>query len=538
MNNKQINIALLKLTRRAETSDPSTLVQTFVDTGMLQALLTSLNHQVIYGRRGTGKTHALIYLKETKRATGDICVYVDMRTVGSAIGLFADDSIPLSERATRLLRDTLSAIHGQLFEVAIENSDSLNLAEVGTQLDAFLDAATETTVTGPVTDEITKNDSAKREETNALTLGATGTKPSISLNESVKGEAATAIQTKVGRSGQLRHTVRFGAMAQTLGSVCKSISPRRLWLLLDEWSAVPMDLQPYLADLLRRCILPINGVSVKIAAIEQRSRFQLPGKDKEYTGIELGADVTVDLNLDDFMVFDHDSEKSVSFFRTLIYNHYRLAVSGDSSVYALSEADFVRIAFTQKNALEEIVRAAEGVPRDAINVVAICAQKAADNPIGVTHARVAAKTWYERDKEAAVSANPLAEALLRWIRDQVIAHRRARAFLLESGTRDPLIDGLFDSRVLHLLKKNISAQEQPGSRYDAYKIDYGCYVDLLSTAKEPQGLLPIGNEDDGIPAGFVDVPPDDYRAIRRAILDLGEFRASSQSLITTGFLNE
>jgi hypothetical protein len=163
--------------------------------------------------------------------------------------------------------------------------------------------------------------------------------------------------------------------------------------------------------------------------------------------------------------------------------------------------------------------------------VAICAQKAAENPIGVSHARVAAKTWYERDKEAAVSANPLADALLRWIRDQVIAHRRARAFLLESGTRDPLIDGLFDSRVLHLLKKNISAQEQPGSRYDAYKIDYGCYVDLLSTAKEPQGLLPIGNENDDVPAGFVDVPPDDYRAIRRAILDLDEFRASSKSLI-------
>lgn len=314
MNNKQINIALLKLTKRAETSDPSTLVQTFVDTGMLQALLTSLDHQVIYGRRETGKTHALIYLKETKRKTGDICVYVDMRTIGSAIGLFADDSIPLSERATRLLRDTLSAIHGQLFEVAIKNSESLNLAEVGAQLDAFLDAATETTVTGTVTDEITTNETTKREETNALTLGATGMKPAVTLNDTVKGEAATARQNKVGRSGQLRHTVRFGAIAQTLGSVCTSISPRRLWLLLDEWSAVPMDLQPYLADLLRRCILPVNGVSVKIAAIEQRSRFQLAGKDNEYTGIELGADVTVDLNLDDFMAFRVMTLRSQSVF--------------------------------------------------------------------------------------------------------------------------------------------------------------------------------------------------------------------------------
>ena len=108
--NKEINIALLRLTKRAEMSEPQTLVGTFVDTGMLQALLTSRDHQIIYGRRGTGKTHALLYLAETKRQAGDICVYVDMRTIGSSVGIFADDTIPLAERATRLLRDTLDSV--------------------------------------------------------------------------------------------------------------------------------------------------------------------------------------------------------------------------------------------------------------------------------------------------------------------------------------------------------------------------------------------------------------------------------------------
>jgi hypothetical protein len=45
------------------------------------------------------------------------------------------------------------------------------------------------------------------------------------------------------------------------------------------------------------------------------------------------------------------------------------------------------------------------------------------------------------------------------------------------------------------------------------KIDYGCYVDLLSTARSPQGLFAA---DDG---STVEVPPDDYRAI----LNLREF---------------
>lgn len=530
--NEKINVALLRLTKRAETSEPQVLVDTFVDTGMLQALLTSKDHQVIYGRRGTGKTHALLYLSETKRLAGDICVYIDMRTIGSSVGLFADDSIPLAERATRLLRDTLAALHDRLYSLAIDHADTLNLAEIGQYLDAFFEAATETQVVGTTTDEQSSSQNFKQESGSSVNVSATEKSLAASLGATNKNEISEGSQNKRQQSGQTRHRVRFGAIGQTLGQISKSISPRRIWLLLDEWSAVPIELQPYLADLIRRCILPVQGISVKIAAIEQRCEFQISGARGDYTGIEIGADVTADLNLDDFMVFDHSSTKAVAFFRRLIFNHFLSIQTENAPGLGISTAtDFMRLAFTQGNALEEIVRAAEGVPRDAINVLGICAQKAGSNPISVAHARAAAKTWYQRDKESAVSSNARASALLRWIVDEVIAHRKARAFLVESGTRDPLIDSLFDSRVLHLLKRNISAQDQPGVRYDAFKIDYGCYVDLLTTAREPQGLLPIGDAQEN-DEGYIEVPPDDYRAIRRAILDLSSFHNTKQSAIT------
>jgi hypothetical protein len=44
-------------------------------------------------------------------------------------------------------------------------------------------------------------------------------------------------------------------------------------------------------------------------------------------------------------------------------------------------------------------------------------------------------------------------------------------------------DALFDARLLHVIKRSISGQEEPGARYDAYKLDYGCYVDLLARQK-------------------------------------------------------
>jgi hypothetical protein len=140
------------------------------------------------------------------------------------------------------------------------------------------------------------------------------------------------------------------------------------------------------------------------------------------------------------------------------------------------------IAFTQDNVFREFVRAAEGIPRDAFSILSLAAQNSTGIAISMDTVRKSSKTWYQRDKETAVAANLAARKLLHWIVDEVIGHRRSRAFLLEGSQSHVLIDNLFDDRVIHLLKRNISAHDQPGVRYDVYKIDYGCYVDLLSTA--------------------------------------------------------
>jgi hypothetical protein len=521
MTNQQINLALAKLIKRAESSDPATLVKTFVDSGMLTTLMSSVDHQVIYGRRGTGKTHALRYLSEDRRSKGDLCVYIDLRTIGSSVGIYGDPSIPLPERATRLLRDTLTAVHEKLFEIAVGDGHSLNLSIVGEQLDHFLDAALETVVVGPVSEELGATHNRRSEDGVSVSLGHSGGQANLSISANNKLESAASTNEKTLRTGMQTHRVRFGAITQTLTAICRSIAPRRIWVLLDEWSSIPLDLQPYVADLMRRCMMPVQGVSLKVAAIEQRSNFSVRRSTSDYVGVELGADIAADLNLDDFMVFDNDQARSTSFFRTLLYNHFRQALAESDSA-TLTESEFARAAFTQRNVLDEIVRAAEGVPRDAINIIATCAQKAMEKSIEMTHVRTAAKLWYERDKERAVNANPEAESLLSWIRDEVIGQRKARAFLLRSNTRDALIEELFDSRVLHVLKRNVSSHDEPGVRYDVYKIDYGCYVDLLSTARQPTGFL---YEDDAeAVAQSVEVPQDDYRAIRRAILNLAEFR--------------
>jgi len=99
----------------------------------------------------------------------------------------------------------------------------------------------------------------------------------------------------------------------------------------------------------------------------------------------------------------------------------------------------------------------------------------------------------------------------------------------QKATSAPLLRALFDARVLHVVRRGYSAQDEPGERYDVYVIDYGAYVDLIHTKYEPQGTLPLGM-DGGGDGEYVEVPWQDLRALRRAILDLEEFRQHENAL--------
>lgn len=327
--------------------------------------------------------------------------------------------------------------------------------------------------------------------------------------------------------GTPRHRVHFGAVATVLGKLVEALPIGRVWILLDEWAAIPIDLQPLLADLLRRAVFPVRGTVVKIAAIEQRSRFSTSAAGGDYIGIEVGADAAADLDLDDFMVFGNDPDAAKKFFRELLFRHIHAEMQEEGFEAPADSRQFQKDAFTQRNAFDELVRAAEGVPRDAINIVRIAAQRALDDPISVEHIRSSARRWYTTDKETAVQSNPDAAGLLHWIIDTVIGDRRARAFLLEQGSKasHPLITELYDARVLHVIKRSISSHDRPGVRYDVYALDFGCYVELVTATKAPQGLFQVDTDDSEGKSGgeWVEVPADDYRSIRRAILDLDAF---------------
>ncbi|KAA9150462.1 hypothetical protein FPZ12_041120 [Amycolatopsis acidicola] len=501
---KHLNHALMRIPRRAESADRATLTSTFVAAGSFSAMLHSTDHQIVYGRRGAGKTHALLHLADVVDRTGDVAIYLDLRTVGTAGGMYADSELSAAVRGTHLLVDTLEAVHEQLLDAAIER-DLGDRPGLVPALDELADSATAVHVVGEVERETRiggEVDSSYRAELSRSPKLAAGGRKVVSAESSLR------------RTGVEEHHVVFGPLGRALRSIADALRPARLWLLLDEWSSVPLDLQPLLADLLRRSVLPTNGITVKIAAIERRSRFRAPSASGDQLGIEVGADAASAVSLDDFLIFDNSRARANDFFVELFFNHAAVRLATMLPNPPPDTAAFVEECF-RGNAFGELVRAAEGIPRDGINIAALAAQYAHDEPISLRDIRMAARDWYLRDKQAALAADEPARRVLGSLIDEVVGRRKSRTFLLDqfAGARHDVVGELYDARLLHVLRRGIVDSERPGTLYDGYAIDYGCYVSLLlnnDRAGKPRDRGGWLNSPKG-------VPPDGFNLAKAAL---------------------
>ncbi|MFC7403291.1 hypothetical protein [Citricoccus sp. GCM10030269] len=520
-----INAALGQIPKRAESRDEAELRSTFEDSGVSQAM-NNLDDQIVYGRRGTGKTHAFRYLSSIRNDENNLPIYIDLRTVGSTDGLFGGRPLTGAEKTARLLVDLLSWIHEEIFNLAVSDEGLESDSNFVGSLDRLYDSIRTVRVIGEVETSSQRREEDAEQGTFRLDVSPHGLNVASSSNASstsMRAENET-------RSGIEVQSINFAEVSKALRDLARSISNRRIWLLLDEWTSLPIEVQPYLGEFLKRCILPLPRFTVKIAAIEQQAVFQTQLSNGELIGIELGADMAANLSLDDFMVFENDQQRSREFFLGLFCKHLKVGSSDTSTQFDFrSERDLIRQGFSDVRAFDELVRAAEGVPRDAINIAANSARHAGSGAISIPHVRRASRDWYHQDKHRALTSQPEAEALLNWIVDKVIRDKKARGFLVNQrdiGTS--LLTSLFEARVLHVARRGYSAQDAPGERYDVYTIDYGAYVDLIGTKNGPSTHLPLPEYQSDLPTqdeviGDVEVPSQDLRALRRAILDVSEF---------------
>jgi hypothetical protein len=519
-----INNAFGMIPKRAESGMLGDLARTFADSGV-GAQLVNVDHQILYGRRGTGKTHAFRHLQSQVENRGDLPVFVDLRLIGSAESV--SHEIPLVQRASsaeRLFSDIVNSICEEIINSYREKDYIQEGGDLVSAVQALRDAVSikgeRQNIEVSTRDELEKNGGAGVE---------VGTER-IALSGSVSDVFSYETKSRFTVTEKL-HIV-FPDVSAAFARVVQTLNVDRLWVLLDEWVSLPNELQPYVSNYIKRAILPVSGVVVKIAAIEKGSLFRVQLENGALVGIELGADMSANLVLDNYMVFENNKEKAKEFFASLFHKHLT-AVDKEIKDHYVDPSLLVSEAFKDRRAFEQLVFASEGVPRDAINIAAIAAADAEHESISVRNIRSAAQAWYQTDKRSALESNEKADAFLNWIIDDVIRGRKARMFLVDQRTKSSeLLDYLYDARVVHLAKRGYSSQSAPGVRYDVYAIDYGAYGDLMNTRNAPSGgslfdwdgqVLDAEISERGGDLGDATVPSKDFRSIRRVVVNAQKF---------------
>lgn len=525
------NLALVRLKKRADISktDPDFVRETFVDVANTMELLQTQNHQIVLGRRGSGKTHTLLAFAERMRGRGDMVVFLDLKDIGSNASVYDDPTLSFAERGSRMFLDIAASLHEELRSAVYDSTEGLDILKrnpmLPQMLDALATAATDVRLVGPREESDTvRRSSWDRQETVAALQP-----PSVTASYSRSKESGSFREQEVRQSGEPRHYVHFGQLKLATQNVIAAFAPREMWLLLDEWNAVPRDLQPYLGDLLRRALMTVRGLTVKVGAIQHRSKWAIELDSGSYIGLELGSEIFAEVNLDEFQV-GFGRALAQRFFKELIYKHVVAELTFDSRrrsrgqlVLFASKEDFLVQVFTGDKAFEELVDSAEGVPRDGISIVGLAAQTAESSRIAVPHVRDAARRLHAEQKMPAIERTEDARSLMNYIVDTVIDQRKTRGFVVkQSETRDDsTFSFLVDQRLLHLIRRSIASHDEPGVRFDAYVVDYGFYVDRRATRSDPLPLELRGAN--GELVDLREVPTVDYRSVRKAVLSLSEF---------------
>jgi hypothetical protein len=351
----------------------------------------------------------------------------------------------------------------------------------------------------------------------AAALGSTETGRPVA-NVSIKRSNLESSQASMTSEYRIQEEdkIIFPALHDQLSTALR-LAETRLFILFDEWSSLPAEVQPFLAEFLKRGILPIREAVLKIASLEYRSHFSLP--ERRGVGFELGADISVTHDLDDYYVFDRNPELITDTYATMLFLHLSSELPDkylERTYRVRNGSQLASRLFSARDTFNELSRASEGVVRDLINIFTSAyfnASRRGTDKITRVSILEAARQWFEQDKSGYLDDQ--LQRILQRIVSEVIGTRKARAFMVPRELeRHPIVQRLFDARVLHPMQRGYADKDSPGVRYNIYTLDYGTYVDLLGTSNQPN----LGFENtDTATSDFV-VPFDDKRSIRRIVL--------------------
>jgi Cdc6-like AAA superfamily ATPase len=498
--------AVTSLADRAE--DITNPTATYVDTAFLATLLNKRN-QIIFGRRGTGKTHLLRRLQDELYARFSelriVPAYVDGATLEGSISPYNDPAAIALGLYVELLRRTVRElslfINGQLRPGLLDRilpgtkRDQLGqMRDMASRLDRLLaQGKVRMLPMGEATAEFENLDEAvsRRRLAAGGNVAASLSDPrnlGIKLEASAEKDFTKSATQVTTRKIAGETYLPFADVTELIRRMLATLGDSSLVILIDEWSSLGDEqVQPLLAQLLR--LTARGGICIKLACVPGRTKLFLPGAAHERRnpiGLEIGDDITADVDLDSVVFVDNDIQQLAAFFMSLLQRHLGSMIPEISratldafSTYVLEEN------MEDTHVFAELCHASSAVPRDFINVfrqATIMQQASGSGQMTVANVRSAARNVYEGKRSNLAGARSGELRLLDRIYRKVVIGQSSYFFLLDVLLADnPKIMELYTAKLIH---RTSATWLDPTSlkSYVYYMVDYGTSIELLRKA--------------------------------------------------------
>jgi hypothetical protein len=379
-------------------------VKAFADNKQLQQI-DNCNWQVLFGRRGTGKTTLLAtyanyiasQFDKTKRASIELNV-TDFLSVLDNASL---DVISDIELAQIYFADFLEKLCLHLFNVFSgdnQHSKFYKLFQLSDKKEYIQDLvlALVDSTKNPSPTEIGGKRQTTRTRTAQTSVGrraraaaSIGGKLSekqarlsfeASLGSSSEANSKTETQTN-DAIGLTNFKFNYYKTREIMINILKALEISQLFIIIDEWSeldrSATRNIQPFFAELLKKVFWNNKHFVLKLGAVRNQTKLNTKVKNSGSAGLELGADI-FELSLDE--VYTNPAMNKVKFYEELLFKHLSFCNPDLDEFREKEELDFygtkrtrpvetfITYIFKSKAEFETLIDGAGGLPRDFVEI--------------------------------------------------------------------------------------------------------------------------------------------------------------------------
>ncbi len=424
----------------------------YVEIGDHLSRVKARQHQVIFGRRGSGKSCLLVHFHRRARPSDEFSVYVS-----------ADEVKTLSYPDV-LIRLLLIILKG----VPVRRTVRDRLRRRGPlrgeirKLQTLLDRAES---------EAVKED---RSRTRDLQGGVGGSPGPVELNLR-GGRTDTYARSSEFREQKLDYLERhLRDFKEAIGSALKDGPKGRGTLIVDDFYLIHPSVQPDVIDYLHRLV---RGIDLYLKVGTVRHRTTLARQNGQTVGVELYQDVEA-IDLDQT-------------FEDVEATHGYLARMLDSMGHKV-RVDTASTEFLSPDGLFALTLASGGVPRDYLTIFVEAVKAARDGgaskwltPTSVYKgaARLSYRTKLRQLRDDVGSDAAALEPVFQDLLTFCLEEKKKTGFLIsETEARQhpeehEAILQLMDFKLVHIVEPDTSAASGREGRYEAYTLDFAFFME-------------------------------------------------------------